>query len=186
MTEPNPAGAQPQTDPNPAGAQQQADPAQTEPKPAGEPTQTDPPEPHGTDWKAQARKWEKLAKANKDKADMWDAQKQAAPTVESLQQQLDEIRAEAAEQRDAAERDRARYKVAQATGVPASLLQGDDEESMTASANAIAEYVKAQAPSYPADKGAGAHHAPVSRESIEQIKDPAARINARAQHIDLY
>ena len=163
------------TEPNPASAQQQADPAQTEPQPAGEPTQTDPPEPQGTDWKAQARKWEKLAKANKDKADMWDAQAQAAPTVESLQ-----------EQRDAAERDRARYKVAQATGVPASLLQGDDEEAMTASANAIAEYAKAQAPSYPADKGAGANHAPVSRESIEQIKDPVARINARAQHIDLY
>ena len=88
--------------------------------------------------------------------------------------------------RAAAERDRARYKVAQATGVPASLLQGDDEEAMTASANAIAEYAKAQAPSYPADKGAGANHAPVSRESIEQIKDPVARINARAQHIDLY
>ena len=124
------------TEPNPAGAQQQADPAQTDPQPAGEPTQT---EPQGTDWKAQARKWEKLAKANKDKADMWDAQEQAAPTVESLQQQLDEIRAEAAKQRDAAERDRARYKVAQATGGPASLLQRDDEESMTASANAIAE-----------------------------------------------
>ena len=99
---------------------------------------------------------------------------------------MDELRADAEKQRAAAERDRARYKVAQATGVPASLLQGDDEEAMTASANAIAEYAKAQDPSYPADKGAGAHHAPVSRESIEQIKDPVARINARAQHIDLY
>lgn len=181
MTEPNPAGNQPQTEPKPASTQ-----PQTEPKPAGNQQQTSPAEPQGTDWKAQARKWEKLAKANKDKADMWDAQAQAAPTVESLQQQLDDMRADAEKQRAAAERDRARYKVAQATGVPASLLQGDDEEAMTASANAIAEYAKAQAPSYPADKGAGANHAPVSRESIEQIKDPVARINARAQHIDLY
>ena len=181
MTEPNPTSAQQQTEPNPTSAQQQA-----EPNPAGNQQQTNPAEPQGTDWKAQARKWEKLAKANKDKADMWDAQAQAAPTVESLQQQLDDMRADAEKQRAAAERDRARYKVAQATGVPASLLQGDDEEAMTASANAIAEYVKAQAPSYPADKGAGAQHAPVSRESIEQIKDPVARVNARAQHIDLY
>lgn len=175
MTEPNPSADPAQTDP----AQAQADPAQPV-------AQADPAEPHGTDWKALARKWERQAKANKEKADKWDAQAQAAPTVESLQQQMDELRAEAEKQRAAAERDRARYKVAQATGVPASLLQGDDEEAMTASANAIAEYAKAQDPSYPADKGAGAHHAPVSRESIEQIKDPVARINARAQHIDLY
>lgn len=174
------------TEPNPAIAQQQADPAQTEPKPAGEPTQTDPPEPHGADWKAQARKWEKLAKANKEKADKWDAQAQAAPTVESLQQQMDELRAEADRQRESAERERARYKVSQETGVPAALIQGDDEEAMAASAAAVAEFAKAQAPSYPADKGAGAQHAPVSRESIEQIKDPVARVNARAQHIDLY
>lgn len=174
------------TEPNPAIAQQQADPAHTEPKPAGEPTQTDPPEPQGTDWKAQARKWEKLAKANKEKADKWDAQAQAAPTVESLQQQMDELRAEADCQRESAERERARYKVSQETGVPAALIQGDDEEAMAASAAAVAEFAKAQAPSYPADKGAGAQHAPVSRESIEQIKDPVARVNARAQHIDLY
>lgn len=174
------------TEPNPAIAQQQADPAQTEPKPAGEPTQTDPPEPHGADWKVQARKWEKLAKANKEKADKWDAQAQAAPTVESLQQQMDELRAEADRQRESAERERARYKVSQETGVPAALIQGDDEEAMAASAAAVAEFAKAQAPSYPADKGAGAQHAPVSRESIEQIKDPVARVNARAQHIDLY
>lgn len=174
------------TEPNPAIAQQQADQAHTEPKPAGEPTQTDPPEPQGTDWKAQARKWEKLAKANKEKADKWDAQAQAAPTVESLQQQMDELRAEADRQRESAERERARYKVSQETGVPAALIQGDDEEAMAASAAAVAEFAKAQAPSYPADKGAGAQHAPVSRESIEQIKDPVARVNARAQHIDLY
>ena len=174
------------TEPNHAIAQQQADSAHTEPKPAGEPTQTDPPEPQGTDWKALARKWEKQAKANKEKADKWDAQAQAAPTVESLQQQMDELRAEADRQRESAERERARYKVSQETGVPAALIQGDDEEAMAASAAAVAEFAKAQAPSYPADKGAGAQHAPVSRESIEQIKDPVARVNARAQHIDLY
>lgn len=58
MTEPNPAADPAQTDP----AQAQADPAQ----PAA---QADPAEPHGTDWKALARKWEKQAKANKEKAD---------------------------------------------------------------------------------------------------------------------
>lgn len=175
MTEPNHAADPAQTDP----AQAQADPAQPV-------AQADPAEPHGVDWKALARKWEKQAKANKEKADKWDAQAQAAPTVESLQQQMDELRAEADRQRESAERERARYKVSQETGVPAALIQGDDEEAMAASAAAVAEFAKAQAPSYPADKGAGAQHAPVSRESIEQIKDPVARVNARAQHIDLY
>lgn len=182
MTEPNPAADPAQADP----AQAQADPAQAQTDPTQPVAQADPAEPHGTDWKALARKWEKQAKANKEKADKWDAQAQAAPTVESLQQQMDELRAEADRQRESAERERARYKVSQETGVPAALIQGDDEEAMAASAAAVAEFAKSQAPSYPADKGAGAQHAPVSRESIEQIKDPVARVNARAQHIDLY
>ena len=175
MTEPNPAADPAQTDPaqaqaDPAQPVAQADPAEPHGTDWKQPVaQADPAEPHGTDWKALARKWERQAKANKEKAGKWDAQAQAAPTVESLQQQMDELRAEADRQRESA-----------------APIQGDDEEAMAASAAAVAEFAKSQAPSYPADKGAGAQHTPVSRESIEQIKDPVARINARAQHIDLY
>lgn len=59
-------------------------------------------EPQGTDWKAEARKWEERAKANKAKADQWDAQEQANKTelqkatelAEKYKKQLDGIEAE--------------------------------------------------------------------------------------------
>lgn len=43
------------------------------------------------------------------------------------------------------------------TGVPAALLKGADEAELTASAEAIAEYVRKQVPAYPEDKGGGAN-----------------------------
>ncbi len=55
-----------------------------------------------TDWKAEARKWEERAKANKAKADQWDAQEEASKTelqkanelAEKYKRQLDGIAAE--------------------------------------------------------------------------------------------
>jgi hypothetical protein len=57
--------------------------------------------PHGTDWKAEAQKWEKRAKANKAKADQWDAQEEAGKTelqkaqelAAKYKKQLDEVNA---------------------------------------------------------------------------------------------
>lgn len=166
---------------DPAQAQQ-ADPAAGAQQPAQAP-QT---EPHGTDWKAQARKWEERAKANKDKADLWDAQQQAAPTVEALQAQIDEMRQAQAQAEKAAERTRALMEVSQATGVPADLLKGETAEELAASAQLVNDFVARKQPGYPSDKGGGSNGAAVTRESIESIKDPAARIKARAEHIDLY
>lgn len=166
---------------DPAQAQQ-ADPAAGAQQPAQAP-QT---EPQGTDWKAQARKWEERAKANKDKADLWDAQQQAAPTVEALQAQIDEMRQAQAQAEKAAERTRALMEVSQATGVPADLLKGETAEELAASAQLVNDFVARKQPGYPSDKGGGSNGAAVTRESIESIKDPAARIKARAEHIDLY
>lgn len=166
---------------DPAQAQQ-ADPAAGAQQPAQAP-QT---EPQGTDWKAQARKWEERAKANKDKADLWDAQQQAAPTVEALQAQIDEMKQAQAKAEKAAERTRALMEVSQATGVPADLLKGETAEELSASAQLVNDFVARKQPGYPSDKGGGSNGAAVTRESIESIKDPAARIKARAEHIDLY
>lgn len=166
---------------DPAQAQQ-ADPAAGAQQPAQAP-QT---EPQGTDWKAQARKWEERAKANKDKADLWDAQQQAAPTVEALQAQIDEMRQAQAQAEKAAERARTLMEVSQATGVPADLLKGETAEELSASAQLVNDFVARKQPGYPSDKGGGSNGAAVTRESIESIKDPAARIKARAEHIDLY
>lgn len=77
-------------------------------------------------------------------------------------------------------------QVSQQTGVPADLLKGDTAEEMQASAEMVNAFVLQKQPGYPADKGAGAAGRAVTRESIEAIKDPAARIAARAQHLDLY
>ena len=157
---------------DPAQAQQ-ADPAAGAQQ-AQQPAQAPQAEPQGTDWKAQARKWEERAKANKDKADLWDAQQQAAPTVEALQAQIDEMKQAQAQAEKAAERARTLMEVSQTA------------EELEASAKLVNDFVARKQPGYPSDKGGGSNGAAVTRESIEAIKDPAARIKARAEHIDLY
>lgn len=78
-------------------------------------------------------------------------------------------------------------RVSRETGVPASLLHGTTEEELSASAAAVSEYVEAQRPAYPRDKGgAAAGGAPVSVDSIEAIRNPVERVRARAAHADLY
>ena len=80
-------------------------------------------------------------------------------------------------------------KVAEATGVPRTLLQGTTEEELTASAEAVKAYASAQQPTpptYPTDKGGGSNPAPITREQIESIKDPVERVRVRSAHMNLY
>ena len=49
-----------------------------------------------------------------------------------------------------------RQKVSTETGVPASLINGDDEESMAINAKAIAEYARTATAMAPKDKGGAA------------------------------
>lgn len=163
-------------------ANAQADPAEGSDDPAAQAQ----PEPHGTDWKAQARKWERIAKANKEKADRLDAIEAEAPTIEAMQARVKQLEDDAERMREQARRASIASAVSEETGVPASLLHGDTEDDLRASAKAVCDFVASKAPGYPADKGAGASAAPVSRASIEQIKNPAERVAMRARHINLY
>lgn len=120
----------------------------------------------GTDWKAEARKWEARAKENKDAADelaalkaaqMTEAEKAAAHLAE-VEGELAALKADAQRRADAAE-------VAKATGVPAALLEycatRDDMEAFAA------EYGTAAKP-------AGAPHAEPSRIARTGAKPTAA------------
>lgn len=154
--------------------QEAGQPPEAAEPPAGAPTtaeQQPGAEPHGEaaadiDWKAKARLWESRAKDNKTKAD--DAASRAA-----------EIKAEL-------ERTQLAVRISRETGVPIELVYGTTEEEMSASAKAAADWAAALVPGYPSDKGGSAPAAPVTRESIEQIKDPLERIRARAANVNLY
>ena len=139
--------------------------AQAKPQGEAEPeaSETGQEEPQGApavDWKAEARKWEARAKDNKAKAD--EAEERAIKTEAEL------------------EKARLVTRIAQETGVPESA------EELEASAKAAAEWAASLAPAYPSDKGGSATAPTVTRESIEGIKDPIARIRARAENADLY
>lgn len=126
-----------------------------------------------------SREWEKRAKANKKAL---DAALADDTTANDLTEQVDALKAELA-QKDI---ELLRASVASETGVPVSLLVGTTADELKASADAVLEFAKVNRSTYPVDKGGAAGSTPVSRESIESIKDPLARIRARAEHADLY
>ena len=107
-------------------------------------------EPHGdegTDWKAMARKWEKQAKANKEKADAYDKlQEEAKSDLQKATERAEKAERELGEANAARELAELRSKVSAETGVPAELIQGADEESMSASAKALIAWAKPTAP----------------------------------------
>lgn len=69
-----------------------------------------------------------------------------AERADKLQAELDGIKAEEKERERKAEVERIRAKVSEETGVPADLIAGDDEESMSAFAKAVGEYARPSAP----------------------------------------
>lgn len=117
----------------------------------------------GTDWKAMARKWERLAKSNSEKATAYDElQEQSKSELQRAQEKAKRAEDELAELKAKAELAETRAKVAKDTGVPAELISGDDEESMRAFAEAVAKWGKpSSAPrtrrpgSFSADAGDG-------------------------------
>ena len=148
--------------------------------------------PNGTEtadlakWKGYAKTWEKRAKErDREIKKLKDVQGGAEPDG-TLKDELDALKAKLESME--AEKARAELiaKVAEEKGVPASLLHGEDEDALKASADAIAAYVSQQAPGYPSDKGGAGKPKPMTREAIEGIKDPVARVRARAENINLY
>ncbi len=111
-----------------------------------------------------------------------DAQEAAKSELEKAQEAAAAAKAEADALR--AEKAHAQLvaKVSAATGVPASLISGDDEESMTATAKAIAAFAEASSTAAPADKGgaaSGSMH--ISDESISNMTNPSDRVMAYAR-----
>ena len=124
------------------------------------------------DLKAKAAKFDELEEANKSELE------KAQSALNAANAKLEQMEAE---------RTRAaiRASVAQATGVPANLISGDDEEAMTASAQAIAAYVEAQKPSFPSDKGGagGSGVSGITEQDINKARNSAERVRMRAKLI---
>ena len=141
-----------------------------EPKEQAEPTEPT------TDWKANSRKWEDRAKSNKEQLDvaLKEIEELKASQATNTTEQLEQANATIAELQ-------LKIKVSKETGVPVELLQGSDEEAITASANALTSYAQSFAKStaaYPLDKGGAAHS---TAGNVEDIADPVARVQARAR-----
>lgn len=141
-----------------------------EPKEQAEPTEPT------TDWKANSRKWEDRAKSNKEQLDatLKELEELKASQATNANEQLEQANAKIAELK-------LKIKVSTETGVPVELLQGSDEEAITASANALTSYAQSFAKSnaaYPLDKGGAAHS---TAGNVEDIADPVARVQARAR-----
>lgn len=110
------------------------------------PTATPSPKPE-TDWKAEARKWEERAKANKGAAERLTELEEAAKS--DLQKALE--RAEAAEAESAAlaaqrQLDAWKSEVSTATNIPAHVLAGSTLEELEAHASAIRALIADQGP----------------------------------------
>ena len=121
----------------------------------------------------------------------------ARKTVRSQFEGYEDLKAKAAawadydevrEERDRLAADIARRdlldKVSAETGVPRTLIHGETEEEMAASAKALSDYIESQRPAYPEDKGGAKTAAGPTRESLSDIKDPKKRLMARARIIE--
>ena len=111
---------------------------------------------------------------------------EVAAARDAAQSELETLRAQIAH-RDLVD------KVSAETGVPGSLLKGETEEELTASAEAVAAFANAKAmastpaePTYPEDKGGGANPAPITREQIMAEPDTQRRQALIAEHLDLF
>lgn len=167
----------------PIGAEPPVEPAT---EPVVEPTDpTEPAEPHGTngeptdptDWKATSRKWEKQSKENKEALDALEASSKAA--IEALQKEIADLKASNAR----ADAIRSAAKAANVDEEVLSRMKGDTPEEIAENARILAAATP-KASNYPpiSDGGAGGQAYGMTLEQINQIKDPMARVMARAQY----
>ena len=145
-------------------------------EPSQEPIQNpgaEPPAEGGTDWKAMARKWERLAKSNSEKATAYDElQEQSKSELQRAQEKAKRVEDELAELKAKAELAETRARMAKESGVPAELIFGADEGEMAASAKALAAWGKPS--SAPRTSGSGKFSADVG-----DGRDAARRALAR-------
>lgn len=117
------------------------------------PTESEAEEPQGdegTDWKAMSRKWERQAKANKDKADAYDRlQEESKSDLQRATERAEKAERELGSLKAAQELSKARERVARETGVPAELIRGEDEKAMAAYARDLLKWARPTAPRAP-------------------------------------
>lgn len=171
-----------------------ATPQQAEPQGNATAAST-PAEPQGTaasetDWKAEARKWEERAKANKAAVDELDKIKESQMTdLQKAQKRAEEAERkaqaiEAKQQRAASVKEAAKIAVVDEDIL--SMMAGDTPEEIAANAATLKAKISAM-PVYPNVPDSGASSTPtMTKEEIDKIKDPAKRVMERAKHIDLY
>jgi membrane protein involved in colicin uptake len=112
---------------------EETDPVET----GGEPAEPE------TDWKAEARKWQKRSQENFDKAKAYDELKaQSEAELKSANEKAAAYKKEVDELHAKSELAATRAKVAEEAGVPAELVSGDDEDSMRSFAKALAAWGK--------------------------------------------
>ena len=107
---------------------------------------------------------------------------EVASARDSAQAEVEALRAQIAH-RDLVD------KVSADTGVPGSLLKGETEEELVASAEAVKAYAGTQAPpepTYPEDKGGGATPAPITKEQILAEPDTQKRRALIAENLSLF
>lgn len=116
-----------------------------------EPEQKEPSEgtPHGepkaeeTDWKAQARKWEERAKANKEAAEELEKLKEAQMSEqEKAAKHTKELESKLAKYEAERQQHEWCVQVAKKTGVPADLLRGSTLDEVQAHADSIKQYLQ--------------------------------------------
>ncbi len=134
--------------------------------------------------KANARKWEKRAKENKD----------SQPLLEQTKEELEKIKAdyEQAQSRltefeKSKERNDLIKRIANETGLPTSIIstmRGDTEEELLESAKVVQNSFKS-IPLYPTSKNDGSQVKPVklSKDEIFAIKNPSERRKAIAENL---
>lgn len=102
-----------------------------------EATETEPQGSAGTDWKAEARKWEARAKADHDAANKWREYETSQKTdYERLADELATAKAEASE----ASTKLLKHEIAAQRGIPAdalTLLHGSTREELETAADAL-------------------------------------------------
>lgn len=128
-------------------------------------------------WKKQSREWERKAKASRKDAEKAADLEAAKSEMESKLEQQTQALEQANKELETL---KAANAVSEEKGVPVSLLKGETREEMEASADDILKFVAAQKPKFPEDKGGSAGS---SKSNVSSIKDPVARIKARAEQI---
>lgn len=145
---------------------------------AEEPKEQEEPKEPTTDWKANSRKWEDRAKSNKEQLDatLKEIEELKASQATNANEQLEQANAKIAELQ-------LKIKVSKETGVPVELLQGSDENAITASAEALTSYAQSFAKSnaaYPLDKGGAAQTHAVD---LNKIDDPLEYVRVRSKQL---